>query len=147
MKIGIGSDHAGFELKEAIKTYLSQEFPAHEVIDFGVADKTSVDYPVYGVKVAEAIVQGVVERGILVCGTGIGISIAANRFKGIRAALCHDAFTAQMCRAHNNANILALGANTTGKLVALDIVKIWLETAFEGGRHERRVTQLDTLIP
>ncbi len=145
LKLAIAADHGGFELKEYIVNYLRSRGDV-EVTDLGTdTDKQSVDYPDYAAKVAEAIQNGRVERGILLCGTGIGISITANKFKGIRAALCHDAYTARMSRAHNDANILAMGGRTTGKETAVDMVRIWLETEFEGGRHSRRVGKIAEL--
>ena len=142
LRIAIAADHGGFELKEYIANYLRSRKDI-EVIDFGTdTDALSVDYPDYAAKVAQAIHSGQADRGILLCGTGIGISITANKFKGIRAALCHDAYTARMSRAHNDANILALGGRTTGKETAVDMVRIWLETPFEGGRHSRRIGKI-----
>ena len=130
MKIGIGSDHAGFELKEDIKAYLQEEFSEHELVDFGTNDTSSTDYAIYGAKVAKAIAEGSLDRGILICGTGLGITMTAGRVKGVRAALCHDAYTARMSRLHNNANILTMGGRVVGKGVARDMVKLWLETEF-----------------
>jgi ribose 5-phosphate isomerase B len=145
MKIGIGSDHAGFELKEDIKAYLQKEVPAHELIDFGTNNTASTSYAEYGAKVGHAVADGKIDRGIIICGTGIGITMTAGRIRGVRVALCHDAYTAKMSRLHNNANVLAMGGRVVGKGVARDLVKIWLETAFEGGRHQLRVEQIDTL--
>ena len=132
MKIALGADHAGFELKEKIKAFLTEE--GHEVLDLGCFSKESVDYPIYGVKVARALLKGEAERGVLVCGTGLGMSMVANRFPGIRAALCHEPFTARMSRLHNDANILVLGGRVIGEALALEMVKVFLETPFEGGR-------------
>ena len=143
MKIGIGSDHGGFELKEYIKEYLKQE--GIEYVDYGTNSTESVDYPDFGKKVAEAVVSKEVDRGIVICGTGIGISISANKVSGIRCALCGDTFSARMSRAHNNANVLALGGRVTGVGLALDIVKEFLEGEFEGGRHARRVNKIDEI--
>ncbi len=143
MKIALGSDHAGFDLKEKIKGFLEKE--GHEVIDLGCFSKDSVDYPVYGAKVAQALLKGEAERGILVCGTGLGMSMVANRFPGIRAALCHELFTAKMSRLHNDANVLVLGGRVIGDVLALEMVKVFLETPFEGGRHLRRIKQIDEL--
>jgi glycine hydroxymethyltransferase len=145
MKIGIGSDHAGFELKEDLKTYLKEEFSNHEIIDFGTYNTASTSYAEYGAKVGHAVANGKVDRGIIVCGSGIGITMTASRIKEVRVALCHDTYTAKMSRLHNNANILAMGGRTTGKGVARDMVKTWLETDFEGGRHQRRIEQIDSL--
>ena len=139
MKVAIGCDHGGFELKESILNYLKSRENI-TVLDFGTNNgESSVDYPDFAQKVSESIQQKEADCGILICGTGIGISIAANKFKGIRAALCHDEYTARMSKAHNNANVLAIGGRTTGPATALEIVKVWLDTPFEGGRHERRI--------
>ncbi len=141
MKLAIGCDHGGYELKEEVVKFL-KTVPAVEIQDFGVSGKESVDYPDYGRKVSEAVATGSVDRGILICGTGIGMSIVANRYPGVRAALCHDHFTAQMSREHNDANILVMGERVLGKGVALDIVKTWLETPFGGGRHQLRLNKI-----
>ncbi|WP_306811199.1 ribose 5-phosphate isomerase B [Irregularibacter muris] len=140
MKIAIGSDHGGFQLKERIKEHLQSK--EYEVEDFGTHSTQSVDYTDFAEKVTEAIIQGQCEKGILICGTGLGISIAANKVPGIRAALVGDCFSAKMSRLHNNANILALGGRVTGPDLAVEIVNIWLDTPFEGGRHERRVNKM-----
>ncbi len=140
MKIAIGSDHGGFELKGAVITFLQDL--GHEVVDQGCFSEESVDYPDFADKVCQMVGQGGCERGILICGTGIGMSIAANRHREIRAALCHEAYTARMSRMHNNANILCLGARVLGIEVALDVVGTWMETGFEGGRHQRRLDKL-----
>ena len=137
MKIGIGSDHAGFDLKERIKEFLQKE--GHEVIDFGTYSKESTHYPLFAEKVSLAVQKGEVERGILICGTGIGMSITANKFRGVRAALCTNEYMARMSRLHNDANVLCLGERVIGVELALSIVKVWLETPFEGGRHIQRV--------
>jgi ribose 5-phosphate isomerase B len=141
VKLAIGSDHGGFELKEEVVKFLKTD-PSVEVRDFGASSKDSVDYPDFGAKVSEAVAQGSVDRGILICGTGIGMSIVANRYPGVRAALCHDHFTAQMSREHNDANILVMGERVLGKGVALDVVKTWLETPFAGGRHQLRLNKI-----
>ncbi len=141
MKLAIGCDHGGYELKEEVVKFL-KTVPAVEIRDFGVSGKESVDYPDYGRKVSEAVATGSVDRGILICGTGIGMSIVANRYPGVRAALCHDHFTAQMSREHNDANILVMGERVLGKGVALEIVKTWLETPFGGGRHQLRLNKI-----
>ena len=141
MKLAIGADHGGLELKQEVVRYL-QSFKNIEVSDFGTAPKDSVDYPDYGKKVSEAVTNGTVDRGILICGTGIGMSIVANRYPKVRAALCHDHFTAQMSREHNDANILVMGERVIGKGVALEIVKTWLETEFAGGRHQLRLNKI-----
>lgn len=143
MKIGIGSDHGGLELKEYIKEYLQSE--EIEFIDYGTNSSDSVDYPDYGKKVSEAVVGGEVERAIVICGTGIGISIACNKVKGIRCALCSDTYSARMSREHNNANILALGGRVVGKDLALEIVTTWLNSKFAGGRHERRINKISEI--
>lgn len=143
MKIGIGSDHGGFELKEVVKEYLSKE--GIEFIDYGVDSKVSVDYPVYAKKVADAVVSKEVDRGIVICGTGIGISIAANKVKGIRCALCGDTYSARMSREHNNANMLALGGRVLGVDLALEILSVWLKGEFQGGRHEIRVNKISEI--
>ncbi len=144
MKLAIGCDHGGFELKEEILKYI-KTVKNVEVSDFGVANKDSVDYPDYGAKVSEAVSRGTMDRGILICGTGIGMSIVANRFPKVRAALCHDHFTAQMSREHNDANILVMGERVIGKGVALEIVKTWLETEFAGGRHQLRLNKITNI--
>ena len=141
MKLAIGCDHGGFELKEEVLKFLKTAGNT-EITDFGTATKDSVDYPDFGKKVAEAVTNGTVDRGILICGTGIGMSIVANRFPKVRAALCHDHFTAQMSREHNDANVLVMGERVIGKGVALEIVKTWLETAFAGGRHQLRLNKI-----
>lgn len=145
MKIGIGSDHAGLELKEDLKAYLQEAFPQHEIIDYGTNATTSTDYALYGARVGHAVAKGELDRGILVCGSGIGISMTAGRIRGVRCALCHDAYTAKMSRLHNNANVLAMGGRVVGKGVARDMVEIWLTTEFEGGRHQRRIDQIEEL--
>ena len=137
MKIAVGSDHGGFELKELIIRFLEEM--GQEVESVGCHSLDSVDYPDFADKVCGAIQEGRCERGILVCGTGIGMSIAANRHRDIRAALCHESFTARMSREHNNANVLCLGERVIGTEIALDIVKAWVETEFSGGRHQRRL--------
>jgi ribose 5-phosphate isomerase B len=137
----IASDHAGVDLKADIVALVSEA--GHEIRDLGPADTSSVDYPDYAHAVAEAVVAGEAERGILICGTGIGMSLAANRHPQIRAALCHDAFTAEMARRHNDANVLCIGARSTGPGVAEQMVRIFLDTQFEGGRHQRRVEKIE----
>lgn len=141
MKLAIGCDHGGFELKEEILKFL-KTVANIQVSDLGPAGKESVDYPDYGAKVSEAVSSGATDRGILICGTGIGMSIVANRYPDVRAALCHDHFTAQMSREHNDANILVMGERVIGKGVALEIVKTWLDTAFAGGRHRKRLDKI-----
>ena len=141
--IAIGSDHAGFGLKEEIKNYLDEL--GLEYTDYGTYDTESCDYPVYGEKVARAVASGQAERGIVICGTGIGISMAANKVNGIRCAVCGDCYGAELARLHNDANVLALGARVTGGGLARKIVKIFLGTEFEGGRHARRLELIGAL--
>lgn len=141
MKIAIGSDHAGFRLKEEVAKLLEKE--QYSFTDFGTFSPDPVDYPDIGEKVAEAVAAGKYDRGILICGTGIGISIAANKVPGIRAALCADTFSARSSIQHNNANILALGERAIGIGVAMDIVKVWLATEFPGEtRHKNRIDKI-----
>ncbi|NLE77526.1 MAG: ribose 5-phosphate isomerase B [Chloroflexi bacterium] len=137
MRIAIGSDHAGYQLKELVGQWLTDL--GHEVRDFGTQGSESTDYPRYGRLVAEAVAEGEAERGVLVCGTGIGMSITANKVPGVRAAVCHDAFTTRLCRAHNDANVLCLGARVLGEGVVQDLLPLFLDTPFEGGRHTRRL--------
>lgn len=139
MKIAIAGDHAGYEMKEAVKKALDRRY---EWLDLGTHSAESVDYPDFGFAMAEAIKQGRAEKGILICGTGIGISIAANRHSCVRAAVCTSATEARLTRAHNDANVLALGARIVGIEVALDCIDAFMNTAFEGGRHERRIIKL-----
>ncbi len=141
MKVAISSDHGGFELKELVRDYIKDL--GHDVIDKGCYSTASVDYPLEAKKVIELVKSAKVDRGILICGTGIGMSIVANRTPGIRAALCHELFTAEMSRRHNDANILCMGGRVIGPSLALAMVKIWLETPFDGGRHTRRLCQID----
>ena len=138
--IALGCDHGGFQLKQSVMKYLEEK--GLEYKDFGTYTEDSCDYPMYGEAVAKAIVSGECDRGIIICGTGIGISIAANKVKGIRAAVCHNEFTAQMCREHNNAQILAMGARVLEEELALKMVDIFLNTEFAGGRHEIRVNKM-----
>lgn len=140
MKIALGSDHGGYELKQAVKEHLLAL--DHEVVDFGTDSPVSCDYPLIAEPAARAVACGECERGILICGTGIGIGIAANKVSGIRAALCHDTFSARASRNHNNANILTMGQRVIGEGLALDIIDVWLASEFEGGRHERRVGEI-----
>jgi ribose 5-phosphate isomerase B len=141
MKLALGADHGGVELKQEIVTFL-QTIKNIEISDFGSMTRDSVDYPDFGKKVSEAVSNGGMDRGILICGTGIGMSIVANRFPRVRAALCHDNFTARMSRLHNDANVLVLGERVIGRGVALDIVRAWLETEFEGSRHQQRLDKI-----
>ena len=139
----IGCDHAAYPLKEIVKAYLIKQ--GIEVADAGTDKEDSVDYPDFAIKVAEALSKGNVERGILLCGTGIGMSMAANRFPGVRAALCNDLFSAGMSRRHNNANVLVMGGRVIGDVLALEIVKTWLETPFDGGCHQSRLEKFDQM--
>ncbi|MGL5089179.1 MAG: ribose 5-phosphate isomerase B [Fusobacteriaceae bacterium] len=141
MKIALGADHGGFALKEIVKNHL--EAKGFEVLDKGAYSTESVDYPTFAKSVAKSILEKEADFGILICGTGIGISIAANRFKGIRAALCSNTTMAKLTRQHNDANILALGARMTGDILALEIVDQFLETEFEGGRHLTRIEAIE----
>lgn len=143
MKIALGADHGGYELKNEIRAHL--EGQGIETLDVGTNSKESVDYPQYGFKVGQAVLQGKADLGIVVCGTGIGISIAANKVPGIRAALCTETYSARMSREHNNANVLALGGRVTGVGLALDIADIFVKTPFAGGRHARRVELLTSI--
>jgi len=140
MRIAIGSDHAGLELKLEIISVLKGL--GHECTDYGTDTPQSVDYPDFGEKVSEAVSSGTVERGILICGTGIGMSIVANKFANVRAALCNELFSAKMSRLHNDANILVLGGRIIGKDLAKEIVRTWLTTPFEGGRHDNRLKRI-----
>ncbi|MBR2519843.1 MAG: ribose 5-phosphate isomerase B [Selenomonadaceae bacterium] len=143
MKITIGSDHAATALKDEVKKVLA-EFDA-EIKDVGTFGTESVDYPDIAEKVCADVVSGESERGIVICGTGIGISIAANKINGIRCALCGDVYSAKMCRAHNNANVLAMGGRVIGSGLAGEIVRAWLTTEFAGERHERRINKITAL--
>ena len=141
-KIALGSDHAGFELKEALKTYISDDL-GYEVIDYGTHNSDSVDYPHYGKLVATHVAQGDATLGILVCGTGLGIGIAANKIEGIRCAIVSEPYSAALSRQHNDANMLAIGARVVGLGTAQLIVKTFLESEFEGDRHARRVNMIE----
>lgn len=143
MKIALGSDHGGLSLKESVKEHLLTK--GYEVNDFGTYTKDSVDYPDIAEKVAIEVRDNHFDFGILVCGTGIGIGIAANKVRGIRAALCHDTFSAHATREHNNANVLTMGERVIGTSLALDIVDTFLSTKFEGGRHQTRIDKISTL--
>jgi len=140
VKIAVGSDHGGYEFKQLIIQFLEEIGQA--VDDVGCYSTESVDYPDFADKVCARVQSGECERGILICGTGIGMSIAANRHRDIRAALCHEAYTARMSREHNNANVLCLGGRVLGPEIALDVVGTWVETEFAGGRHQRRLDKL-----
>ncbi len=143
MKIAIGNDHAALELKNHIVDYLVRE--GHEVVNFGTDTPASTDYPIYGARVAHAVANGECERGVVICGTGIGISISANKVKGIRCALCSEPVSAKLTRQHNDANVLAMGARIIGPAMAEEIVHTFLTTEFEGGRHSRRVDLITKL--
>ena len=143
MKIAISSDHGGNNLRKEIMNLLDELQIAYE--DFGPKNNDSVDYPDYARPVAERVASGEFDRGILICGTGIGISIAANKFKGIRCALVHDVFSAKATRCHNDSNILAMGERVIGPGLALEIVMTWLNTDFEGGRHQARIQKISDI--
>ncbi len=143
-KLIVGSDHAAFAMKAFVINLLTKK--GIEVVDAGPLVEESVDYPEYGAKVAKAVASGEFEAGVLLCGSGIGISIAANRFNGVRAALCQTEEYAQLSREHNNSNIVVLGGRTTSEELVEKIVDTWLNTEFEGGRHQRRIDQLDTVV-
>ena len=145
MKIAIGCDHGGYALKLAVKKHLEEK--GYEVVDYGCHSTESVDYPVYGEKVGRAVAGGECELGVLICGTCIGISLAANRVKGVRAAVCSEPYSAEMTRRHNNANIIAFGARVVGEGTAMTIVDAFLGAQFEGGRHARRVDMLEAIRP
>jgi len=143
MLIGLACDHGGFELKEELKAFL--KLLGVEPIDMGTFNEDSVDYPDFGVLVAEKVSQGELEKGILICGTGIGMSIVANKFPRIRAALVNDLYSSRCSREHNDANILIIGGRIVGKELAKEIVRVWLETPFAGGRHKRRLEKIEAL--
>jgi ribose 5-phosphate isomerase B len=140
MKVGIGCDHAGLELKKEITSFLKEM--GIDCIDYGTNGPESVDYPDFGERVSEAVSKGELDRGVLICGTGIGMSIVANKFPGIRASLCNELFTARMSRLHNDANILVIGGRIVGRDLAREIVRVWFSTPFEGGRHENRLDKI-----
>ncbi|MEE9419651.1 MAG: ribose 5-phosphate isomerase B [Desulfatiglandaceae bacterium] len=142
MDIVLGADHGGFELKEACKVHM-ESLPDYSVRDMGVFSPDPADYPKVAHDVARAVANGEFDRGVLICGTGLGMSIVANRYKGIRAALCHNLYTARMGRQHNDANILVMGGRVIGVGLALEMVDLFLMTPSEGGRHQRRVGQID----
>lgn len=141
--IAIGADHGGFELKNKIVKWLEEN--GYDVKDFGIHENKSVDYPDIAEVVCKSITSGECDRGILVCGTGIGISIAANKIKGIRAAVCGDIYSAAMTKRHNNANVITLGGRVVGEDVGIEIVKAWLTNEFEGGRHQNRIDKITNL--
>jgi ribose 5-phosphate isomerase B len=143
MQVGLASDHGGFELKEELKAFLKSL--GIEPIDMGTFNEDSVDYPDFGALVAEKVSRGELEKGVLICGTGIGMSIVANKFPRIRAALANDLYSSRCSREHNDANILIVGGRIVGKELAKEIVKVWLETPFIGGRHNRRLEKIEAL--
>ena len=143
MKIAIACDHGGYALKEAVKAHLTEK--GYEAVDFGTNSTDSCDYPDYAAPAAKAVASGECEKGIVICTTGIGVSIVANKVKGIRCALCSDPLSAEMTRRHNDTNMLAMGAGIIGQNLAMDIVDTWLATEFEGGRHQRRVDKIMAL--
>ena len=143
MKIAIACDHGGYALKEAVKAHLTEK--GYEAVDFGTNSTESCDYPDFAAPAAKAVAAGECEKGIVICTTGIGVSIVANKVKGIRCALCSDPLSAEMTRRHNDTNMLAMGAGIIGQNLAMDIVDTWLTTEFEGGRHQRRVDKISAL--
>jgi len=143
MQIGLACDHGGFELKEELKTFLKSM--GIDSIDMGTFSEDSVDYPDFGILVAEKVSRKELEKGILICGTGIGMSIVANKFPGVRAALANDLYSSRFSREHTDANILVIGGRIVGRDLAKEIVKIWLETPFAGGRHKRRLEKIEAL--
>jgi ribose 5-phosphate isomerase B len=145
MRIAIGSDHRGFALKEALKELLGEM--GHEWVDFGCQGEEAVDYPDIARPLGEAVAAGEYQRGILICGNGIGMSIAANKVRDVRAALCHDTFAARLARQHNDANVLCLGAWSIGRGLAEEIVRAFLSEDFEGGRHVRRIEKIQAMEP
>ncbi|MBB74764.1 MAG: ribose 5-phosphate isomerase B [Planctomycetaceae bacterium] len=143
MRIAIGSDHRGWQVKTRLIKVLQDA--GHEMVDLGTNSSDSVDYPDIAAAVSSRVSEGAVERGILICGTGIGMSISANKFPGVRAATCQDAFVAEMSRRHNDVNVLCLGGDLLGERLVDDLVGIWLKTEFEGGRHGRRIDKIEQL--
>ena len=139
-KIAISSDHAGYNLKKIISTFLKEL--DYQVDDMGPQNSESVDYPDYGISLARAVVERKVPRGVVICGTGIGMSIVVNRFPGIRGTLCSDLYTAKLCREHNDSNVLIMGGRVVGHDLAKEIVRIWLNTPFKGGRHQERIDKI-----
>lgn len=143
MKIAIGNDHTAVAMKNHITKYLEEQ--GHEIINFGTDSEERCDYPIYGKKVADAVASGQCERGILICGTGIGISLAANKVKGIRAAVCSESYSAKLTRQHNNANIIAFGARVVGEATAEAIVDAFIGAEYEGGRHQKRIDMITAI--
>ena len=142
MRIIIGSDHAGFDLKEICREFLEHS-PNYQMTDAGVFSRESTDYPKIAHRVARSVAEGEYDRGLLICGSGIGMSIVANRYRGVRAALCHNVYLARMSRLHNDANILVMGGRVIGSGIATEMLEIFLKTEFEGGRHKSRLDQID----
>jgi ribose 5-phosphate isomerase B len=143
MQIGLACDHGGFELKEELKAFLKSA--GFEPVDLGTFNEESVDYPDYGILVAEKVSKRELEKGILICGTGIGMSIVANKFRGVRAALANDIYSSRFSKEHTDANILVIGGRIVGRELAKEIVKVWLDTPFAGGRHKRRLEKIEAL--
>ena len=143
MDIGLACDHGGFELKEELKVFLKSS--GLEAIDFGTFDETSVDYPDFGILLAQKVSKGELKRGILICGTGIGMSIVGNKFPGVRAALVNDLYSARCSREHNDSNVLVIGGRVVGKELAKEIARVWLNTSFAGGRHQKRLEKIEAL--
>lgn len=143
MKIAVAFDHAGFRAKQAVVKLLASG--GHQVTEFGPESDASVDYPDFAAPASRAVAEGECQRGIFVCGTGIGVSIVANKIPGVRAALCHDEYTARVSRTHNDANVLCVGTRVLGEEKILELVKLWLETEFQGGRHARRLKKIEAL--
>ena len=143
MQIGLACDHAGFELKEELKAFLKSL--GVNAIDMGTFNEDSVDYPDFGVLVAEKVSRGELERGVLICGTGIGMAMVANKFPGIRAAVANDLYSSRCSREHNDANVLIIGGRIVGRDLAKEILKVWLETPFAGGRHKKRIEKIEAL--
>jgi len=143
MKVAIAADHGGYSLKEEIRELLNEL--GHEAYDFGTNSMESVDYPDYALPVAEGVADGHFDRGILICGTGLGMSIAANKVPGVRAVVVHDTFSAKATRQHNNSNVLAIGGRVIGAGLAQEIVTVWLQTEFEGGRHSNRINKISEI--
>ncbi|MEE8886569.1 MAG: ribose 5-phosphate isomerase B [Eubacteriales bacterium] len=144
MKIGIGNDHVALDLKKIIKKHIEDTY-GYEVVDFGTNSYERFDYPISGEAVANAVVDGTVDRGIVICGTGVGISLAANKVNGIRCVTCSEPYSAKLSRQHNNTNMLAFGARVVGPELAKMIVDVWLTTDFEGGRHQRRIDMISAI--
>ena len=143
MQIGLACDHGGFELKEELKAFLKSI--GLEPVDLGTFNEESVDYPDYGILVAEKVSKRELEKGILICGTGIGMSIVANKFRGVRAALANDLYSSRFSKEHTDANILVIGGRIVGRELAKEIVKVWLDTPFAGGRHKKRLDKIEAL--